>query len=217
MHPDILTQIALAIVTATVFAFVAKFTRQPLILGYIAAGVAIGPTEGLGWITAARHRTDRRDRPHPAAVHDRPRDRPEEDAAGGARRGHGRRVAVPDLRRRSASLFAPLIGFPSRRRLVRGRLLRRRDGAVEHDDRREAALRQVGARHAAGPHHGRHPRLPGHLGDHRAGAAAEPARTRRRSGCSHRSAPGVAGRRALRCRQPLRAAALFRSSRRCRS
>jgi Kef-type K+ transport system membrane component KefB/Trk K+ transport system NAD-binding subunit len=51
MHPDILTQIALAIVTATVFAFVAKFTRQPLILGYIAAGVAIGPTEGLGWIT----------------------------------------------------------------------------------------------------------------------------------------------------------------------
>jgi Kef-type K+ transport system membrane component KefB len=51
MHADILTQIALAIVTATVFAFVAKFTRQPLILGYIAAGVAIGPTEGLGWIT----------------------------------------------------------------------------------------------------------------------------------------------------------------------
>ena len=50
-HPDILTQIALAIVTATVFAFVAKLTRQPLILGYIAAGVAIGPTEGLGWIT----------------------------------------------------------------------------------------------------------------------------------------------------------------------
>jgi Kef-type K+ transport system membrane component KefB len=50
MHPDILTQIALAIVTATVFAFVAKMTRQPLILGYIAAGVVIGPTAGLGWI-----------------------------------------------------------------------------------------------------------------------------------------------------------------------
>jgi Kef-type K+ transport system membrane component KefB/voltage-gated potassium channel Kch len=52
MHADVLTQIALAIVTATVFAFVAKLTRQPLILGYIAAGVLIGPTEGLGWISA---------------------------------------------------------------------------------------------------------------------------------------------------------------------
>jgi Kef-type K+ transport system membrane component KefB/Trk K+ transport system NAD-binding subunit len=51
MHPDILSQIALAIVTATVFAFVAKIARQPLILGYIVAGVIIGPTEGLGWIT----------------------------------------------------------------------------------------------------------------------------------------------------------------------
>lgn len=51
MHLDILTQIALAIVTATVLAFLAKLARQPLILGYILAGVIIGPTEGLGWIT----------------------------------------------------------------------------------------------------------------------------------------------------------------------
>ena len=51
MHGDILTQIALAIVTATACAFLAKVTRQPLILGYIAAGILIGPTEGLGWIS----------------------------------------------------------------------------------------------------------------------------------------------------------------------
>jgi Kef-type K+ transport system membrane component KefB/Trk K+ transport system NAD-binding subunit len=51
MHLDILTQIAVAIVLATAFAFVAKATRQPLILGYIAAGILIGPTEGFGWIS----------------------------------------------------------------------------------------------------------------------------------------------------------------------
>jgi Kef-type K+ transport system membrane component KefB/Trk K+ transport system NAD-binding subunit len=51
MHLDILTQIAVAIVTATVFAFLAKAARQPLILGYIAAGILLGPLEGLGWIS----------------------------------------------------------------------------------------------------------------------------------------------------------------------
>lgn len=51
MHFDILIQIAIAIVTATVFALLAKATRQPLILGYIAAGIMIGPTEGFGWIS----------------------------------------------------------------------------------------------------------------------------------------------------------------------
>ncbi|HSE50151.1 MAG TPA: cation:proton antiporter [Terriglobales bacterium] len=52
MHLDILGQIGLAIVTATVFAIVAKHLRQPVILGYMAAGVVIGPTEGFGWISA---------------------------------------------------------------------------------------------------------------------------------------------------------------------
>lgn len=52
MHTDTLGQIALAIVAATVFAYVARLLRQPLILGYIAAGVVIGETEGLGWIDA---------------------------------------------------------------------------------------------------------------------------------------------------------------------
>ena len=51
MHSDILLQIAIAIVAATVCAIVAKWSRQPLILGYILAGIIIGPGEGLGWIS----------------------------------------------------------------------------------------------------------------------------------------------------------------------
>ena len=51
MHSDILFQIAIAIVNATVFAIVAKWSRQPLILGYICAGIVIGPLEGMGWIS----------------------------------------------------------------------------------------------------------------------------------------------------------------------
>jgi Kef-type K+ transport system membrane component KefB len=51
MHIDILEQIGIAIVVATLFAIVAKHLRQPVILGYMAAGVLIGPTEGFGWIS----------------------------------------------------------------------------------------------------------------------------------------------------------------------
>ncbi|HWR17811.1 MAG TPA: cation:proton antiporter [Terriglobales bacterium] len=51
MHADIVAQIAIAIVAATIFAFVAKLLRQPVVLGYMAAGLVIGPTEGLGWIS----------------------------------------------------------------------------------------------------------------------------------------------------------------------
>src|SRR5215203_1129109 len=47
MHADILIQIAYAIVLATTFAFVAKLLRQPVILGYIAAGVLLGETVGI--------------------------------------------------------------------------------------------------------------------------------------------------------------------------
>ena len=47
MHADILVQIAYAIVLATTFAFVAKLLRQPVILGYIAAGVLLGETVGI--------------------------------------------------------------------------------------------------------------------------------------------------------------------------
>ena len=53
MHTNILFQISVAIVVATLFAIVARWTRQPVILGYIAAGVMLGQTEGLGWITTS--------------------------------------------------------------------------------------------------------------------------------------------------------------------
>lgn len=52
-HADILKDIALCIVAATSFAFLAKWTRQPLILGYVAAGVVLGPAQGLGWLSSA--------------------------------------------------------------------------------------------------------------------------------------------------------------------
>ena len=52
MHLDVLTQIAIAIVAATLFGFVMRVIKQPLILGYILAGVAVGGTEGMGWIDA---------------------------------------------------------------------------------------------------------------------------------------------------------------------
>lgn len=51
MHADILIQIAYAIVLATTFAFGAKVLRQPVILGYIAAGVLLGETVGIGVIS----------------------------------------------------------------------------------------------------------------------------------------------------------------------
>ena len=50
MHTDILLQISIAVVAATAMAFAARWARQPLILAYIAAGVVIGSTEGLGWV-----------------------------------------------------------------------------------------------------------------------------------------------------------------------
>lgn len=52
MHgADILAQIGISIIVAFVLAVVAKRFRQPLVLGYIAAGVLIGPTQGFGWIS----------------------------------------------------------------------------------------------------------------------------------------------------------------------
>lgn len=50
MHGHLLTEIAVAVVAATVFAMLARALRQPLLLGYIAAGIVVGPTEGFGWI-----------------------------------------------------------------------------------------------------------------------------------------------------------------------
>ncbi|MFN0097340.1 MAG: cation:proton antiporter [Gemmatimonadaceae bacterium] len=51
MPHGLLTDIGVAVVAATAFAMVARFLGQPLLLGYIAAGVLVGPTEGFGWIS----------------------------------------------------------------------------------------------------------------------------------------------------------------------
>jgi Kef-type K+ transport system membrane component KefB len=48
-HGDILHEIGTCVVAATVLAYVAKLTRQPLLLAYLGAGVLIGPI-GLKWI-----------------------------------------------------------------------------------------------------------------------------------------------------------------------
>jgi Kef-type K+ transport system membrane component KefB len=51
MHETtILSDIGTAIVAATVLALVARWVRQPLILAYLLAGVAVGPEMGLGLV-----------------------------------------------------------------------------------------------------------------------------------------------------------------------
>lgn len=50
MHPDVIQSVSIAIITAMLFGFVAKWLRQPLILGYMIAGVVVGGTQGLGWV-----------------------------------------------------------------------------------------------------------------------------------------------------------------------
>ena len=50
-HADVLFQISIAIVAATLAAILARLLKQPIILGYIAAGLLVGPTEGLGLIS----------------------------------------------------------------------------------------------------------------------------------------------------------------------
>ena len=51
MEHGLLIDIGIAVVVATGFGIVARLLKQPLLLGYIAAGILIGPTEGFGWIT----------------------------------------------------------------------------------------------------------------------------------------------------------------------
>jgi Kef-type K+ transport system membrane component KefB len=53
VHPDILLQISIALIMAAALAFTARWARQPLILAYIAAGVIVGDTEGLGWVRSS--------------------------------------------------------------------------------------------------------------------------------------------------------------------
>jgi Kef-type K+ transport system membrane component KefB len=49
-HADVLTAIGVSIVAAAGFALLARAVRQPLILGYIVAGAALGPHLGLGLV-----------------------------------------------------------------------------------------------------------------------------------------------------------------------
>jgi len=52
MHEaGVVIPIAIAIIMATLFAFLAKLLKQPLVLGYMLAGVLIGKTQGLGWVS----------------------------------------------------------------------------------------------------------------------------------------------------------------------
>jgi Kef-type K+ transport system membrane component KefB len=46
----ILSDIGMAIVAATAAALLARALRQPLILGYLVAGVVVGPAMGLGLV-----------------------------------------------------------------------------------------------------------------------------------------------------------------------
>ena len=47
---SLLANIGLVFIIATIFAFIAKFLRQPLILAYLVAGVVIGPEIGFAWV-----------------------------------------------------------------------------------------------------------------------------------------------------------------------
>jgi Kef-type K+ transport system membrane component KefB len=47
---DLLANIGLAFTVATVFAFIAKTLKQPLLLAYLLAGVVIGPELGFAWV-----------------------------------------------------------------------------------------------------------------------------------------------------------------------
>ena len=47
---SLLFNIGLVFTVATLFAFIAKALRQPLILAYLVAGVVIGPKIGFGWV-----------------------------------------------------------------------------------------------------------------------------------------------------------------------
>jgi Kef-type K+ transport system membrane component KefB len=49
-HHNLLSHIGLVFTIATLFAFIAKALRQPLILAYLVAGVVIGPKIGFAWV-----------------------------------------------------------------------------------------------------------------------------------------------------------------------
>jgi Kef-type K+ transport system membrane component KefB/voltage-gated potassium channel Kch len=48
----LITAIGVSIIAATVLAYLAYLTKQPLLLAYLAAGAAIGPQFGFGWVSS---------------------------------------------------------------------------------------------------------------------------------------------------------------------
>ena len=48
----LITAIGISIIAATVLAYLAHLTKQPLLLAYLAAGAAIGPQFGFGWVSS---------------------------------------------------------------------------------------------------------------------------------------------------------------------
>jgi Kef-type K+ transport system membrane component KefB len=48
----LITAIGISIIAATVLAYLAYLTKQPLLLAYLAAGAAIGPQFGFGWVSS---------------------------------------------------------------------------------------------------------------------------------------------------------------------
>ena len=49
---DLVSAIGISIIAATVLAYLAYLTKQPLLLAYLAAGAAIGPQFGFGWVSS---------------------------------------------------------------------------------------------------------------------------------------------------------------------
>ena len=49
---DLVSAIGISITAATVLAYLAYLTKQPLLLAYLAAGAAIGPQFGFGWVSS---------------------------------------------------------------------------------------------------------------------------------------------------------------------
>jgi len=49
---SLISAIGISIMAATALAFIAYLTKQPLLLAYLAAGAAIGPQFGFGWVSS---------------------------------------------------------------------------------------------------------------------------------------------------------------------
>jgi Kef-type K+ transport system membrane component KefB len=51
MEAEVITSVIISVLTAAIIGYICYRLRQPVILGYIIAGVIIGPHLGLGWVT----------------------------------------------------------------------------------------------------------------------------------------------------------------------